>query len=97
MHQKVNVLNFFYIYICPRRASFKKKSSLTIVLSCLVLSSCFPLDFDKHVCNGGEEEETYIAFRIKHVFVHTCEACCGHLSIEFARRMEKVCHFEIGL
>ena len=65
----------------------KKKKTLTILLASIDLSSppllfllVFTLIFNKHDCNGGEEEEPCFAFRIIHVFVHACEACCGHSS-----------------
>ena len=41
--------------------------------------------------------EVYFALRIIHVFVYACEACCGHSSIAFAKRMEEVRNFELGL
>ena len=43
-----------------------------------------------HRCNEEEDEETYFALRIIHVFVHVC----GHPRIEFARNMGEVCNFE---
>jgi hypothetical protein len=54
----------------------------------------FTLNFSKHDCNGGEEEEPRFAFRIIHVFVHVCKACCGHLSNAFARRVGEGCNIE---
>ena len=84
--------------------SEEEKSSFTILLSCLVFTSLiflfllvFTLNFSKHGCNGGEEEEIYFALKIIHVFVHACEAYYGHSSIVFARRMGEVCNFELGL
>ena len=64
----------------PRKGNFERNSSLTILLfSCgFLLSLLFNLSFSKHGCNEGEEEETYFALRIIHIFVHACEACCGH-------------------
>ena len=70
---------------------------MTILLASLVFS--WPhflfllevaLNFSKYNCNGGEEEEPCFALRIVHVFVYACEACCGHSSIAFTRRVEKL-------
>ena len=100
--KKMKVL-IFLIY--AQKIQFSKiKSTLTILLASIVLSwphlsyfLVFTLNFNKHDCNGEEEEEPCFACRIIHVFVHAYEACCGHLSIAFARRMGEGCNFELGL
>ena len=51
------------------------------------------LNFNMHCCNEGEEE-IYFALKIIHVFVHVYEACCGHSSVTFARKMKEVCNFD---
>jgi hypothetical protein len=94
MDQKVKVL-IFLIYALDNR--FPKKSTLTILLASLVFSSphflflfVLTLNPSKHGCNERKEEEPCFAFRIIHVFVYVCEACCGHSSIVFARRVGKI-------
>ena len=57
----------------------------------------FTLHFSKHGCNGGEEEEPCFAFRIIHVFIHAYEACCGHSSNAFARRVKEGYNIEFGV
>ena len=83
--------------MCLKKAVLKK----TKFDYYLGFTSCFcyfsTLNFSKHGCNEGEEEEPYFAFRIIHVFVHACEACSGHSSIAFARRMGEVRNFEFAL
>ena len=93
---------YFNIYI--KNGNLIKKSTLTILLASIVLSwphflflFVFTLNFSKHDCNRGEEEEPCFSFRIIHVFVHACEACCGHLSNTFARRVGDYCNFELGV
>jgi hypothetical protein len=54
------------------------------------------LNFNKHGCNGREEEGPYFVLRIIHVLVHVHEACSRHSSIAFVRRMREVCKFELG-
>ena len=55
-----------------KKGSFEKKSNLTILLASLLVSFVFTLNFSKHGCNEGEQEEAYFALRIIHVFVHGC-------------------------
>ena len=93
--------------ICPKKAVLEKRkgeSNLTILLSSFVFASLiflfsvvYTLNFNKHGCEGSEEEETYFALRIIHVFVHACEAYCGHSSVESGRKTGKICNFELGL
>jgi hypothetical protein len=90
----------------PKKDSFgrRKKSNLTILLSSFVFASfiysfslVYTLNFNKHGCKGGEEEETYIALRIICIFVHACEACCEQSSLDFGRKTVEICNFELGL
>ena len=55
------------------------------------------MNFSKHGCNVGAEEEPCFGFRIVHVFIHACEACCKHLSNIFARRLGEGCNFELAM
>jgi hypothetical protein len=74
-----------------KNRKYENIRSLTILLSFswLHFSSLlvFILKLSKRGCNGGAKEETYFALGIIRVFVHACEACCGHSNIDFARRM----------
>lgn len=68
MHQKVNVL-IDYVKTCSKKkGNLEKESILTILLSSLgftslhfLFSFAFTLNFSKHSCNEGEEEETRFA------------------------------------
>ena len=62
-----------------------------------MFSRIFTSDFSKYGCNGCEEEETYSAPRILHIFIHARRTCYGDSSIATARRVGKVCNFELGL
>ena len=77
----------------------KKEFDHSLIFSWLhfLFSLVFTLSFSNHGCNGGKEEKIYFALRIIHVFVHACEACCGHLSIFFVKRLGEVCNIELGL
>ena len=96
-----------FLRYAQKRQCWKKRkgeSNLTILLSSFVFASLiflfslvYTLNFNKHGCKGSEEEETYFALRIIHVFVHACEACCGHSSLDFGRKTGKICNFELGL
>ena len=39
------------------------------ILTSLLVFVCIHFTFNKHVCNGGKEEEPCFAFKIIHVFV----------------------------
>ena len=106
MHQKVEVLIF--LIIIKKKGGFWKKSSLTILFTCidisslhffsLHLSSSFRLLEPKiSVSNGGEGEDICFAFRIVHVFIHARKACGRHSNADFARRMGEVSNLELGL
>jgi uncharacterized membrane protein YozB (DUF420 family) len=102
MHQKLNVLIFFKYIL--KNNSFEKHLSLTILLCSVVFTSfiflflfVFTLNFKKHNCNGGEEEDAYFALRIIHVSIYIYEACCGYSNNDFTRRIAKLCNFELGL
>ena len=60
-----------------------------------MFSRIFTSDFSKYGCNGCEEEETYSAPRILHIFIHARRTCYGDSSIATARRVGKVCNFEL--
>ena len=82
---KSEELSFFNIF--PTKAILQKQSSLTILLASLSVFACFHLEFQQArlqwTRGRGEDEEPYFALRM----IHVCEACCGHISIIFARRM----------
>ena len=92
-------------HTCPERAVLKNIQVWPLFLGFFFFTSLpfnfvfivFTLNFSKHSCNGGDEEETYFVLKVIHVIIHACEACCGHSRIAFARRMGKVCNFELGL
>ena len=93
-----------FFNVSPKRAFLKKNQVWP--LSCLFFGFtfihflfllAFTLNFSNHDCNEGEEEKTYFALRIIHIFVHAYETCCEHSSIAFAKMMEENCNFEPGL
>ena len=101
---KCECADFFFIYVQKSAILKRKKIKFdhTLDFSCLhfsslPLSSCFHLELQQTWLHGGEEEKTYFVVRIIHVFVHACEACCGHLSIDFARRIGNVFNLELSL
>ena len=95
---------FFNIRIGRAILKKKKKPSLTIRLASFVFSwllilfsLVFTLNFSNHGRSRREDEEPYFALRIIQIFVYAFEACCGHLSIAFARKMREICNFEVAL
>ena len=79
-HAPKNELAIFLKYV--PKIIWKKNQDLTILLSSLVFTSLiflflliFTLEFSRHGCIGGEEEDTYFALRIIHVFVQ----CVKHV------------------
>ena len=89
MYQK-NVCVYFFKYM-SKRAIFKKKFSYFLfILLIFLFLLIFILNFSKHGCNERKEEETCCVLRIMHVFVYAHEAYCGHLNIDFLRRMTEL-------
>ena len=67
----------FFMY-AQKRAIFPKKKKNNFdhslgfnrfILTSLLVFVCIHFTFNKHVCNGGKEEEPCFAFKIIHVFV----------------------------
>ena len=83
LHQKVNVLIFFNI--SPRRAILKKNSGLSILLSCLVLSSSiFPI---KKILLRILLQQYFFAtclFLLEHPF------CLSHRKIRWTMSMDNI-------
>ena len=57
----------FFFNICTKTIVLKKNQLKPFPWVLLLFSIVFTFNFNKHGCNGGEEEEPYFALKIIHV------------------------------